>query len=116
MHFRAGPPTDNRLVLTTGFGAAAAIPTRVLRTPSGRKPATLSGDDRGSTERKYLRSAGVGVQYFLTILVLTLAGIWLDDRLGTDPLFLVVLLLFGFVGATWSLVNQVLGPKRSRKS
>ena len=115
MHFRAGPPTDNRLVLTTGFGAAAAIPSRVLRTPSGRKPATLSGDDRGSTERKYLRSAGVGIQFALTILVLTFAGIWLDEWLGTDPLFLVVLLLLGFVGATWSLVNGVLGPKRGRK-
>jgi F0F1-type ATP synthase assembly protein I len=114
MHFRAGPPTDNRMVLTTGFGAAAAIPTRVLRTPSGRKPATLSGDDRGSTERKYLRFAGVGIQYALTILVLTFAGIWLDEWLGTDPLFLIALLLLGFVGATWSLVNSVLGPSKKR--
>jgi F0F1-type ATP synthase assembly protein I len=61
-------------------------------------------------ERKYLRFAGVGVQFALTILLLTLAGIWADDRLGTGPLFTVVGLLLAFVGATYSLVKQVLGP------
>ena len=44
----------------------------------------------------------------LTIFLLTLAGIWLDGRLGTGVLLTMVLLLLGFVGATWSLVQQVL--------
>jgi F0F1-type ATP synthase assembly protein I len=61
-------------------------------------------------ERKYLRFAGVGVQFALTIVLLTLAGIWLDGRLDTGVLFTVVFLLLGFVGATWSLVRHVLGP------
>jgi F0F1-type ATP synthase assembly protein I len=52
----------------------------------------------------------VGVQYAVTIVVLTLLGIWLDDRAGTAPLFLLVLLLLGFVGATYSLIRQVLRP------
>jgi F0F1-type ATP synthase assembly protein I len=77
-----------------------------------REPATFPGDDRKRVERQYLRFAGVGIQYALTILVLTLAGIWLDDKFGTAPLFLVVLLLLAFVGATWSLVHQVLGPDK----
>jgi F0F1-type ATP synthase assembly protein I len=77
-----------------------------------REPATFPGDDRKRVERQYLRFAGVGVQYALTILILTLAGIWLDDKLGTAPLFLVVLLLLAFIGATWSLVHQVLGPDK----
>jgi hypothetical protein len=34
----------------------------------------------------------------------------LDDRLGTRVLFTVVFLLLAFVGATWSLVKQVLRP------
>jgi F0F1-type ATP synthase assembly protein I len=75
-----------------------------------REPATFPGDDRHRVDRQYLRFAGVGVQYALTILLLTLAGIWLDDKLGTAPLFLIVLLLLAFVGATWSLVHTVLGP------
>ena len=76
----------------------------------GRSPATLPGDDRHEAERKYLRFAAVGIQFTLTILVLTIAGIWVDGRLGTKPLFTVVLLFLGFIGATWSLVHEVLGP------
>ena len=75
-----------------------------------RRPATLPGDDRNRAERKYLRFAAVGIQYTLTILLLTLFGIWLDGRLGTGWLFTLVLLLLGFVGATLSLIHQVLGP------
>lgn len=57
----------------------------------------------------------MGVQFALTILLLTLLGIWLDGRFGTGALFTVVLLLLGFVGATWSLVQQVLGPDKPDK-
>lgn len=82
--------------------------------PLERIPTTLPGDDRKRVERQYLRFAGVGVQYALTILVMTLLGIWLDDRAGTAPLFLLVFLLLGFGGATWSLIQQVLGPDKKQ--
>src|SRR5882724_5339519 len=75
-----------------------------------RTPTTFPGDDRKRVERSYLQFAGVGVQFAATILVLTLLGIWLDDKVGTAPLFTVVFLLLAFVGATWSLVHQVLKP------
>lgn len=74
-----------------------------------RIPTTFPGDDRSRVERQYLRFAGVGVQYALTVLVMTGAGIWLDNRLETAPIFLLVLLALGFVGATWSLIHQVMG-------
>jgi ATP synthase protein I len=80
-----------------------------------RKPATFPEEDRNRVERKYLRFAGVGVQFALTILLLTLLGIWLDGRFGTGALFTVVFLLLGFLGATWSLVHQVLGPDKQDK-
>ena len=84
--------------------------------PFERTPTTFPGDDRKRVEGQYLRFAGVGVQYALTILVMTLLGIWLDDKVGTAPLFLLVFLLLAFVGATWSLIQQVLGPdKRGKK-
>ena len=82
--------------------------------PLERIPTTLPGDDRKRVERQYLRFAGVGVQYALTILVMTLLGIWLDDRTGTAPLFLLVFLLLGFGGATWSLIQQVLRPDKKQ--
>ena len=80
-----------------------------------RTSTTFPEDDRKRVERKYLRYAGVGIQYALTILLLTLLGIWLDDRFGTGTLFTLVLLLLGFVGATWSLVKQVLKPDKPDK-
>lgn len=80
-----------------------------------RTPTTFPGDDRKRVEGQYLRFAGVGVQYALTILVLTMAGIWLDERFETAPLFLIVCLLVAFVGATWSLVQQVLRPEDKNK-
>jgi len=78
--------------------------------PLERIPTTFPGDDRSRVERQYLRFAGVGVQYAATILILTLLGIWVDKKAGTAPLFLLVFLLLGFVGATWSLIQQVLRP------
>jgi len=80
----------------------------VCQLPPERIPTTFPGDDRKRDERQYLRFAGVGVQYALTILVLTLAGIWLDERFETAPLLLIICLLVAFVRATWSLVQQVL--------
>ena len=78
-----------------------------------RERATFPGDDhRKRVERSYLRFAGVGVQYGLTILFLTLLGIWLDTRFGTAPLLLLVCLLVGFGGATWSLIHTVLGADK----
>ena len=84
----------------------------VSQLPLERIPTTFPEDERKRVERQYLRFAGVGVQYAATILVLTLLGIWIDNRAGTAPLFLLVLLLIGFVGATWSLIKQVLGPDK----
>ena len=83
--------------------------------PLERTHATFPGDDRSRVERQYLRFAGVGIQYALTVLVMTGIGIWLDERAGTAPLFLLVFLLLGFVGATWSLIQQVLSPDKKAK-
>lgn len=68
-------------------------------------------DDR-RVERKYLRFAGVGVQFALTIVLLTLLGIWLDGRFDTGVLFTVIFLVLGFAGATFSLVKGVLGADK----
>ncbi|MHC4550125.1 MAG: AtpZ/AtpI family protein [Planctomycetota bacterium] len=73
-------------------------------------------DDRDrQTERKYLRFAGVGIQFGLTIALFTLGGFWLDSKIeSVRPLFTVLGLLLGFVGATTSLIYQVLGPRKKR--
>lgn len=120
MQFRVDTPNHPTTGGRLGFVAALTSQTRVLRMQSPavvgignvlqgeRRPATFPGEDRKRVERSYLRFAGVGVQYAMTILVMTLFGIWLDGKLDTEPLFIVAFLLLGFVGATWVLVREVL--------
>ena len=48
----------------------------------------------------------------LELVVPVLIGYWLDQRLGTRPLFLVVGVILGFVTATLSLVRLTKPPGR----
>ena len=72
-----------------------------------------SEDDRKRVERSYFRFAGVGVEYFATLAVLALLGVWLDSRFGTSPLLTIVLAFVGFVAATWNLIRTVLRSEDS---
>lgn len=50
--------------------------------------------------------AGIGVQFAVTIVVFAFLGIWLDQWLGTSPLF-VLLMVFGGAGlGFWSMVRR----------
>jgi len=87
-------------------------PALILRAFHGSRTTPSHKGDRKQVERKYLRFAGVGIQFGLTIALFTLGGIWLDGKFeGLRPLFTISGALLGFIGATVSLVYQVLGPK-----
>ena len=58
------------------------------------------------------RYAGVGLHFAATIAVFGWGGYWLDGKLGTLPLFLVVGAFLGFGLGTKSLVAR-LTPKRA---
>ena len=51
--------------------------------------------------------AGIGVQFALSILIFAFAGVWLDERLGTSPLFVLVLVLGGAGLGFWSMVRKL---------
>lgn len=72
-------------------------------------------EDRKAAQRRYLKYAGVGTQYGLTIALFALGGIWLDGKAGVTPLFTIMGALVGFLGASVSLVHQVLGPSKKSK-
>jgi hypothetical protein len=83
--------------------------------PPSEVATTLSQDDR-RTERKYLRFAGVGIQFAVAIALFTLGGYWLDGKFpSVKPLFTVLGFLLGFVGATTSLIYQVAPPRKNEK-
>lgn len=50
--------------------------------------------------------AGIGIQFAVTIVAFAFAGIWLDRRLGTSPIFVLVLVLGGAGLGFWSMVRK----------
>ena len=78
--------------------------------PRPADPESPSGFARVSKD--YGRLAGLGMQFALSIFVLTYGGYWIDQRAGTLPLFLIVGLLLGFLGGTISIVRKVSPSRR----
>lgn len=77
----------------------------------------VARDDEGRSQndhRQYGQLAGMGLQFGAAIVLFALAGHWLDGKISTTPLFLVLGVLLGFAGGTISLVRQVgrMGDKR----
>ncbi len=71
--------------------------SEIARSTGGRGP---SGSDYG-------RYAGLGIQFAAAIGLLTWLGWYADEKLGTSPLFLIVGLLLGFVGGTFSIIRAI---------
>lgn len=63
--------------------------------PGGRK--VISGSE----------FAGIGLQFAVVLVVFALAGVWLDRKLGTSPVLVIVLVLGGSGLGFWSMVRQV---------
>ena len=61
-------------------------------------------DDRAGAT--WLRYTHLGIQYCLTLLLLTFAGQWADQRLGLAPLLTIVGAMMGFGAATYLIVRQ----------
>ena len=59
------------------------------------------------------RLAGMGVQFAAVICVFALGGYWLDRWLGSLPVFLIVGVLVGFLGGTFSMVKKVSAYRNS---
>jgi len=70
-------------------------------------------DDEATVRSRYGRLAGLGTQFGAAIIVFSLVGNWLDERLGTRPLLLILGVLLGFAGGTISIVRAV-SPGRDR--
>lgn len=50
--------------------------------------------------------AGIGIQFGVTVVAFAFAGVWLDQRLGTSP-WLVLIMVFGGAGlGFWSMVRK----------
>ena len=70
---------------------------------------------RAKAFQDYGRYAGLGFQFAAAILVLGYAGWWLDEKLSTKPLFLIVGVLAGATGGFLSLLKSVPGPTGGKR-
>ena len=69
--------------------------------PYGRRP-------RGTASV----AAGAGIQFAISILVFLFLGQWLDRRLGTAPVFLLVCVFLGAGGSFYSMYRQLMAAQR----
>ena len=72
-------------------------------------------DPDDDVRRSYGRYAGMGLTFALTIMAFGALGLWVDGKLGTEPLFLIVGAFAGFGGGLISMIKQV-PPARSRQT
>jgi F0F1-type ATP synthase assembly protein I len=50
--------------------------------------------------------AGIGIQFAVSVVVFAFAGVWLDKRLGTSPVFVLVMVLGGAALGFWSMIRK----------
>jgi F0F1-type ATP synthase assembly protein I len=73
------------------------------------KDARSAEYDRLLHKRKGLSGsqfAGIGIQFALSVVLFAFAGVWLDKKLGTSPLFVLVLVLGGAGLGFWSMIRK----------
>jgi len=56
--------------------------------------------------------AGVGMQFAVTIVVFTFAGLWLDRRFGTSPWLVIAGVFGGAALGFWEMYRQMIRKKR----
>ena len=75
---------------------------------------------QGGIGRRYAKAAGsefasLGIAMGLAIALLAVGGNWLDNRLGTAPLFVLLGVFAGFAGGCYSLFGR-LAAQRARSA
>lgn len=53
--------------------------------------------------------AGLGLQFAISILLFLWVGQWLDRKLGTSPIFLLVFVFLGGGAAFYSIYRKLMG-------
>jgi len=56
--------------------------------------------------------AGMGLTFALSILLFLLAGQWIDRKLGTAPLFLIVFVFTGAGASFYSIYRKLVEQQR----
>lgn len=63
-----------------------------------------------------LSASSVGLELGLSVVLALLAGWWLDQRLGTEPILMLVMLGFGLVAGFRGMLRSVHRAERAAKA
>jgi F0F1-type ATP synthase assembly protein I len=69
-------------------------------------------EDKGSAPSAS-EFAGIGLQFAASIVLFVFAGQWLDRRLGTGPVFLILGVFVGAGGAFYSMYRKLMAAHKS---
>lgn len=86
-------------------GPRGAEPDRLAKLHEGKGSSASSLGAAG-------RYAGLGLQFALSILLFLYAGQWLDRRLGTGQLFLLIGVFVGASAAFYSMYRTLIREQR----
>jgi len=59
---------------------------------------------------------GLGLQFGGSIVLFMFGGIWLDKRLGTSPLFVIIGVFGGATAAFYSMYRRLMADQRDEES
>lgn len=84
--------------------------------PPGSRNRPEPEKPEGSIGRRYAKAAGsefasLGIAMGLTIALLAVGGNWLDNRLGTAPLFVLLGVFAGFAGGCYSMFGRLAAQR-----
>lgn len=57
--------------------------------------------------KNYLRYSHIGLTFIVIFLIIFYSGVYLDQILATEPIFIIVGMLLGFIASLWYLINEV---------
>lgn len=84
--------------------------------PPGSKNRPEPEKPKGSIGHRYAKAAGsefasLGIAMGLAIALLAVGGNWLDNRLGTAPLFVLLGVFAGFAGGCYSMFGRLAAQR-----
>ncbi len=62
------------------------------------------------------RYAGIGIQFAVAVVVFLFAGQWLDRRLGTSPIFLMLGVFVGAGAAFYSMYRKLMADQMAEEA
>jgi F0F1-type ATP synthase assembly protein I len=76
--------------------------------PRPRDPTTRRDSAKPLATSTY---AGVGIQFAIAVVLFAFAGIWLDRRFGSSPLFVLLGVFLGAAGAFYSMYRKLMAAQ-----